>query len=56
MSNVTKVMDLRRMMGKMGLRLSNDKFIHNVISTAYDIMLNLDVGQSTSHLRPQNVA
>ncbi len=30
MSNVTKVMNLRRMMGQTGLRLSNDK-IHTSV-------------------------
>ena len=31
LSNVTKGMNLRRMIGQMGLRLSNDKFVHKRI-------------------------
>ena len=33
MSKVTKVMNLRRMMGQTGLTLSNDKFIHKRIKS-----------------------
>ena len=38
MSNVTKVMNLKRMMGQTGLRLSNKKFLHKRILSSESIL------------------